>query len=455
MSTPSAEPGSAAALGERLRVNLDALLAGSDVPRLLVAYSGGLDSTVLLHLLREYCVKPARRLEAHHVDHALQADSAGWARRCAAIAAKLGVPFSSQRLTQSPSRGASIEAWAREARYAALLARCDARSALVTAHHQDDQAETVLLAALRGSGPHGLAAIRAAGEYHGCRVWRPLLNMRRDELLAYAQALDLEWLEDPSNGEPRFARNRLRATVLPLLEREFPGASKALAQVAILQAEVVTVLDALADRVLDGSQVLELALLRDCTPAMRPFLLKRWLARGGAVVPGRAQIEGLLDEALTARHDALPVIAWRGCAVRRFKDRFYLTAAAVPPPAPDPQVWAAPWSVLELPHGELRAAASDAPGLDRELLANAILTVRHRVGGERLRVHRTGPRRALKSLFQEWGVPPWQRASWPLLYIDEQLAAVPGHAVAVEFRAADAESALSFTWRPRAYSPHD
>lgn len=439
----------AASFATRCAARLDALLQASGVSALLVAYSGGLDSTVLLHLVRDYTQTRGLRVRAHHIDHALHTDSAAWTRRCAEVAARFGVTYSAERLASAPPAGASIEDWARHARYTALLAQTDAQTALLTAHHQDDQAETVLLHALRGSGPHGLAGIRTHGRYGDTRLLRPLLDESRTELRVYAQVHGLTWMEDPSNAEQRFARNRLRAAVLPTLEHAFPGATAALARVASLQGEVVQVLEALADQIIGDAPTLALSCLRDSAPPLRPYLIKRWLLRRGSPPPGRAQLQHILHDMLHARVDGAPAVVWRGVAVRRYDDRLFVTAASVPVPATPSPDWSSPWAALVLEHGELRAQAVAEQGLDARRLAHSSLGVRYRGGGERLRLHAGGPRRELKHLFQEWRVPPWQRAGWPLLYVGDQLAVVPGYAVAAEFRIVAAGPGLLFSWQPR------
>ena len=438
----------ALALATRCAARLDALLQGSGVSALLLAYSGGLDSSVLLHLLRDYTQTRGLRLQAHHIDHALHSDSATWNARCAELATHFGVAYSAERLASTPPAGASIENWARHARYAALLAHTDAQTALLTAHHQDDQAETVLLHALRGSGPHGLAGIRAHGRCGDTRLLRPLLDESRAELRIYADVHGLTWIEDPSNVEQRFARNRLRAAVLPTMEHAFPGAAAALARVASLQGEVVEVLEALADQIVGDAQTLPMSCLRDSAPPLRPYLIKRWLARRGGPPPGRAQLEHILHDMLHARVDGAPAVVWRGVAVRRYDDRLFVTTARVPLPAEHSPSWSSPWAALALKHGDLSAQAVAEQGLDTRRLAQSSLSVRYRCGGERLRLHAGGPRRELKHLFQEWRVPPWQRASWPLLYVGDQLAAVPGYAVAAEFRSVAAGPGLRFSWQP-------
>ena len=453
MNTPIAESEqqarAATALATRLYARFDALFAAQDIERVVLGFSGGLDSTVLLHLLSTYLTGRTVQLQAHHVDHGLQLDSRCWVVHCAQVTAQLGVDFRSTRLSGTPPVGASVEDWARQHRYACLLGQLDNRSILITAHHQDDQAETVLLQALRGAGPHGLAGIRSNGHYGDNRLLRPLHTEPRHDVLAYGHTHALTWLDDPSNNDSRFARNRLRKEVMPVLERKFPGAGAALARVATLQAEVVEVLDALVDALLRDDEPLDLALLRTCAAPLRPYVIKRWLARAGGPVPGRMQLEHMLRDMLDARNDGMPQVTWRNAAVRRYDNKFFLTAACLPVPGTETLEFVMPWTPLSLNHGSLQAYKTAIDGADPAALKRGALTVRFRHGGERLRLHAGGPRRALKSLFQEWRVPPWLRAGWPLVYVGEQLAVVPGQAIAAEFRASEDDAGIVFEWRPR------
>ncbi|MDG4605564.1 MAG: tRNA lysidine(34) synthetase TilS, partial [Candidatus Contendobacter sp.] len=216
--------------------------------RLIVGYSGGMDSHVLLHLLamqRE--LWPERTLEAIYVDHGLHPASAVWGGHCARVCRELNVPFRTLRIDARPAPGESPEAAARQARYAALAAALEPDAALLTAHHRDDQAETLLLQLLRGAGPHGLAAMPEAARLGQGRLLRPLLNVDRAALLAYAHTQQLQWIEDASNADTGFDRNYLRHRILPLLRERWPAANRVLARSARLCAETAGWLDAEAD----------------------------------------------------------------------------------------------------------------------------------------------------------------------------------------------------------------
>lgn len=388
-------------------------LALDPVPEGLVAlgFSGGLDSTVLLHLLAGRADIRARGLRALHVDHGLHPDSAQWAEACAGACRELGVAFESRRVTVQ-AQGDGLEAAAREARRAAYAAWQRDGETLALAHHRDDQAETVLLRLLRGAGD-GLAAMRPLRRFGRGGLWRPLLAVPRALLQQYAREHGLRWIEDPSNASEHHDRNYLRQRVLPTLAQRWPQAAGALARSAALLA---TQSDLLADedvrrlarlQGLDPATLSVPALLAQ-PPAWRDRLLRAWVAALGLPpLPGDA-LATIAGELLPARADARAEFAWAGAVIRRWRD---LLHAGRPLP-PLPEGWSARWdgrAPLPLPTGEhLRfepAAGFDAP-----------LHVRGRVGGERLVLPGREHSSELKHLLQDLGVPPWQRARLPLLF---------------------------------------
>lgn len=209
------------------------LIAHPQICRLIVGYSGGLDSHVLLHGLamhRPYWL--TQKLEAIYVDHGLQTASAVWGEHCAEVCRDLNMPFRVLKIDARPVPGESPEAAARRARYAALAAELGFDSALLTAHHRDDQAETLLLQLLRGAGPYGLAAMPAVSRLGQGRLLRPFLEVDRAELLAYAGKHGLRWIEDASNTDTGFDRNYLRHRVLPLLRERWPAVNRTLSRSA-------------------------------------------------------------------------------------------------------------------------------------------------------------------------------------------------------------------------------
>ncbi len=377
----------------------------------LAAFSGGLDSTVLLHWLAAH---PAMHggLRALHVDHGLHADSAAWAAQCRDACAALGVPLEVVRVEVARDSGHGPEAAARAARHGAFAAALREGEALALAHHADDQAETFLLRALRASGPDGLAAMRPWLAYGAGWAWRPLLHTPREALLAHARAHGLRWIEDPSNADPSFDRNYLRHAVMPRLRERWPHAAAALAASARLSAEAADLLDAEDARLLATLQtgradVLDATALRALPAARRARVLRRWVAGLGLPPLPANGIERIERELLPARHDAEPAFAWAGACVRHWRNALH----AGVPRAPLPADWEATWdgrAALPLPGGGL-LRLEGAGGFDAPLRVHA----RH--GGERIALPGRGHHHALKHVLQDLGMPPWERERLPLL----------------------------------------
>jgi len=303
----------------------------------VVAWSGGLDSTVLLHLLRRARRLPRARLElrAIHVDHGLQPAAAGFRAFCARMARQWKLPLELVEARVERARGASLEEAAREARRAALAAALAPGELLVTAQHADDQLETLLLALLRGAGPAGLAAMPAAMPFAGTRLLRPLLDFARDELAAYARAQRLAWIDDPTNDEPRFDRNYLRARVLPLLRSRWPAIARTAARSARHCAVAAQALQAAGARdvalAADGAD-LEIAVLRRWSPARRAAALRAWIQAAGARAPNERHVREI-EAMLAARADAHPQLRLPGATLRRHGGRLQIEVAAASPAA--------------------------------------------------------------------------------------------------------------------------
>ncbi len=430
------------------------------VRRYRVACSGGLDSTVLLHL----CVDARERLGAAvtavHVDHGLHPASAEWARHCEDACARLDVPLLVLRVDARAAKGESPEAAARAARYAALAPLIDDGDCLLTAHHQDDQAETVLLQLLRGAGPHGLAAMPAVERFGRGRHARPLLGCAREDLHAYAGRAGLRWIDDPSNADTGFRRNYLRHEILPRLKSQWPAAARTLARAASHNASAAALLDALAEHDLGGISdeaegSLPIGALAALAPERQANAIRRWLHRLGLPLPTTAQLERLRVDVLGAAIDATPRLCWPGAEIRRYRDRLY----GMRPPAPHDPGAVLPWDLavpLGLPDGGRLTAQA---GTDRASASMTRLralrpgegpvTVRFRRGGEQCRpAGRGGHRHELRKLLQEAGIPPWLRDRVPLIHVGDALAAVVGVCVSEGWQAGPGEAGIVIAWEP-------
>lgn len=438
-----------------LHQSLEQLLATQpQARRLVLAYSGGLDSHVLLHLLATHRAAWAKRtLTAVYVDHGWHHASAAWGEHCARICQDLDVPFQTLKIKAPPAVGESREAVARCARYAALAGILDANSALLTAHHQDDQAETLLLQLLRGAGPHGLAAMPVASRLGPGWLLRPLLEIDRAALLSYARAHGLVWIEDASNADPAFDRNYLRHCVLPLLQRRWPAAARTLARSARWCAEAAAELDQLAaadlvDAVAARADQLRLVVVRALSEQRQRSLLRYWLRTLALPAPDSRQLEQLRHDLLSAAPDRQPWVRWPGGEVRRYRGVLYAMPPLPPHDRQGSRLWISAngrYPDLELPGlGRLRLQPVVGAGVCAALLADPMLTVRFRQGGERFCPVGRHHSQELKKLLQDAGIPPWERDRLPLLYQGSTLVAVIGLGVAAQAAASADEPG----WQP-------
>lgn len=413
---------------EILRRKLDELVATAPAARrYIVAFSGGLDSTVLLHALAACTERELDAVLAVHVDHGLHTDSASWAAHCEAFAAGLGVDYAMRQVTVDRSAEGGLEAAARHARYAALRSFIEPGDWLLSGHHQDDQAETLLLNLMRASGPAGLAGIAPVRRFAAGWLVRPLLDTPRDDLEAYAESLGLDYVEDPSNLDQLFDRNYLRHEILPRLEQRWPDAAGRIRRSSELARDAAGLLAQRAaedcDRLGDRSDRLSIAGLTALSPARQRNVLRHAIGELGLPVPGAARIESILSDLLTARPDAQPLVAWPGGEARRYRDRLYLLPASAGRIGPDRQAVEGLHMPLEHGLGALVFEPGSDYGLSDALVEDG-LEVRYRVGGEEIRPYGQRHTKKLKKLLQESGVVPWMRERLPLVYSSGRLVAV-------------------------------
>lgn len=392
-----------------MRVLPDVVMRNDSRP-LLVGYSGGLDSTVLLHLLALDLQTLASGLRALHVHHGLHADADAWAAHCQRNCDALGIELMIERV-QVENAGLGREGAARAVRHAAFARSLHNDEVLALAHHRDDQAETFLLRALRGSGVDGLAAMRPWRAYARGWLWRPLLETSRDALREYAGKHDLSWIEDPSNGDASLDRNFLRTQVLPLLHARWPQASSAFARSASLCADTADLLNAGDDIALASASNDEGTLAVDALQALpaarRARVLRRWVDQCGLrPLPGNG-VASIEDGLFSASAAGEARFEWAGACIQHWRGRLHAQSIPLALP-PD---WSCEWDgseILQLPTGatlELSGAARfDTP-----------MRVHARQGGERILLPGRTHHHALKHVLQDHGIPPWQRIGMPLL----------------------------------------
>lgn len=430
---------SAASLSAALEAHAPAGATG-----LVVALSGGADSAGLLSaaaaLGRSFRGLPLR---AVHVDHGLQAAAAAFREACAADCARLNVPLTVIGAEVRLMPGASIEAAAREARYAALQAQLRPGECLLTAHHCEDQAETLLLQALRGAGLKGLSAMPICRPFGAGWHLRPVLHVPRAELAGAGG------VADPMNQDRRFDRSYLRGAVWPLIETRWPGAARALARTAHHAAQAQSVLDdiAAADvaRLRDGD-ALSVPGLRTLEPAARLHALRYWLWEAGVEPPSTARLSEALRQMLEAQSDHSPAMHWGDHALRRYRQRVFLTAAR-PPRLEGVRQWTVRrGAAVDLGPGlgTLRWVAQ-AGGIDVSRLGSAVV-VRRRQGGECLRPAVRAKTHSVQHLCQSLGVLPWLRDALPLVFAPQGLIAVADLWLETRRCAAAGEPGLGVAW---------
>lgn len=396
-----------------------------------IAYSGGLDSHVLLHLAANLRDQYNFTLRAVHVNHGLSPHADRWAAHCLAVCHDLHIELIQQTLTLERMSGDSLEETARDARYAIFAELLAENDVLLTAHQQDDQAETVLLQLLRGAGPKGLAAMPALKTlgigFHG----RPLLNITRAQLQQYARQNKLNWIDDESNTNQRFTRNYLRHAILPVLKQRFPSVTKTLARTASHCAET----DALLDEViaLDLMRVridqysLCIKTLLTLSSIRQRHLLRAFLSELRFPIPTTAKMRDIQERFLMAGNDRTPHVHWEQVELRRYQHRLYAMHCL---PLHDSER-TFQWDLVEplfIPGiGQL-----ENPGLRCTV---APVTVRFRQGGERCQLPGRVHRHSLKHLFQTWQIPPWLRERMPLIYLQDELIAIPGYFIHEAYKA--------------------
>jgi len=415
--------------------------------RVIIAYSGGVDSHVLLHaiaLLRSEF--PSINLLAIYINHGLLSSADDWAKHCEKICKKLKIDFKKIKIHVDQKTGESLEAQARIARYEAFLNLMQKQDYLVTAHHQDDQAETCLLQFLRGAGPKGLAAMPEIISFgKGCLI-RPFLSISRQEILDYAKENKLSWIEDDSNHDTKFTRNFLRYEIMPLLRQRWPSVCKTIMRVSQYSAEADQLLQEFAKQDLKslGNQdgTLNIIELKKLSFLRQKNSIRVWLHEKNYLLPSAIKLDHIIHDVIYAKEDAMPCVSWGNIGVRRFQNKLYVMKILLKHDAHAEYYWEELLKPFELPNGlgtlycEL---VDETCGHPTQLIAKNKITlplkIKFRCGGESCYLPGHKIKLTLKNLFQEWKIPPWERDRIPLIYINDELAVIVGYAVCQGFAA--------------------
>ncbi len=415
----------------------------SEIKTWWLAYSGGVDSQVLLHLLSQLKSQYKLDVRAVYIDHGLQKESRQWQQHCKESCLSLNIPFQSFSVYAHAARGESPEATARTARYAALSKLINKNHCLLTAQHQDDQAETLLLQLFRGAGSAGLAAMPFYAEFSAGWHVRPLLNFSQKVIMDYAQQHQLPWVEDPSNKNNKYDRNFIRNQITPLLKQRWPSIEKTISNSADLQSENKKLLEILAAEDLSKIDLENNILCIDDLKKLEEIrlrnLLRYWIRKQQFDIPSRKIMQQIIQQLLYSSEDSTPNIRWSGVEMHRYKNRIYINSVT---DHNEKQIFQ--WDgveplILDSINRKLFMRCCQGKGLIKNIIGKT-LKVSFRQGGEKIKPAGRDGTHSLKKLFQEAEVPPWLRPCIPLIYLDDELIAVTGHWIADAYSVSKEES---------------
>jgi tRNA(Ile)-lysidine synthase len=403
-----------------------------------IALSGGLDSVVLLHLFARLREKEGNlTVSAHHINHGLSVNAVAWADFCSQLCCDLAIDFSCSCVCLQKKSRTSLEALAREKRYACLTQGLSANSYLVSAHHQDDQLETVLLALKRGSGNTGLQGIRSKQPLKIGYLIRPLLDFSRLQLEAYAQFFGLQWIEDESNKDQIFDRNYIRHTISPLLKARWPAIAKTVARSASICQEQQQLLDEIAQ--LDftrcvyhllNQNILDINELKALSVARRNNVLRYWFKQSNLNYPSSKQLLAVWDDMVLAGDSASPLMQFKGVTLRRYRDHLYLVEEQAVVDFNKPITWQGE-SQLSLLGGRVKLnfqlSTEQKDGLAIQPHSQVEICFRAHFPAKLActPIGRSGSR-SVKKLLHEYHVPPWLRDDIPFVFIDGKLQQAVG-----------------------------
>ena len=397
----------------------------SSYNQLIVAYSGGMDSVVLLHLLATNH-QLRDKITAVYINHGINSQADQWDKFCKKTCEALMVDYLSQKINHQFSKtDRNLEKKLRDARYEAFSSLTPNDSCLITAHHADDQAETVLLQLFRGSGIKGLAAMSEKTTIQHTQLIRPLLAYPKAVLLAYANHHNLSWIEDDSNYNTNLRRNFVRHELLPLVKKKWPGVNTILNRTAKLASEATQLINLVAKQDLisvlnQNNRTIDILLLKNLTQIRQKNLLRYWLSELKLPIPSEVKINEVIKNAIYSNYDSLPIVTWNGGEVRRFKNNLYAMSPLI---YHNPQLTLSYHQQPIVLPGDLGTLCLEIPnGLSAEAI-----TITFRNNGELIQLDGRQGKRKLKKLMQEWQIPPWLRNRIPLIYCKEKLISVVGY----------------------------
>lgn len=397
---------------------------------LLIALSGGVDSVALLSLSVRLQEQNAVTVRAVYIDHGLQHQSIEWGNHCAALCKSLAVPFEQVEVTVDRKAGLSPEAAARDARYSAFEKLIKDGEYLCTAHHADDQAETLLLQLFRGAGINGLASMPELREFGDGYLLRPLLQVSQAEITDYAKQIGLSWCEDPSNKDLRYDRNYVRRELLPAIAKRWPQVTQSIARSAshCAEAQLLTSELAVQDSVrnpADSKSTMSVQHLRTLSVVRQKNLLRHWVSQCGFQAPSTVQLQQIFNDLVAGGDDGQGRVGFGVAEIARYQDDLYLASRGSFDPLPDFEYqWLHSEKVLTIEELDWQLDAAEHVNL-KPYIGKPLL-VRNRRGGERWRPDPDGHSTQVKSLLQQRRVPPWMRSRLLFVFHGENLIDICG-----------------------------
>jgi tRNA(Ile)-lysidine synthase len=420
-----------------------AQMSQHSLSRIYVGYSGGVDSHVLLHLCASI-TDLKDKIIAVYVHHGLKLEADAWALHCQHIARELAVEFQVLYVNALPSQGESPEEAARNARYTALKELIGGACALLVAQHREDQLETVLLQLFRGGGLRGLSGMPKSMVFGQGLLLRPLLNVAKQDIVDYAITQQLHWIEDPSNGQSDYDRNFLRNDILPLLRQRWPALDKTVSRSATHCASAEALLSQSARQWFlsvfnAGDHSLSLSKMQQFDHQQQSYIIRSWFQQLALKMPAQAFVERIFREVAYARQDSDPLLAGQGINIRRYRDKLYCLRPIQAEALAD-IIWLNTTTSVAIGEHRLLSCVSATNGIAGACWRSAKIVVRFRVHGEKISLPKRVGQHALKNLFQEAGIPPWQRVTMPFIYLDGQLAAVGDKWISRDFYREEADA---------------
>lgn len=421
-----------------------------DSRKFWIAFSGGLDSCVLLHLFYMNKKNINQSIEAIYVNHGLQQEAEDWGEFCKKQCDEYGIAFSQVKISKPHDKGTSIEEWARQERYALINEGMNEKEVLFTAHHQDDQVETFFLQALRGAGTRGLSSMPMVKQYDNKYHARLLLSYSRESLLNYAKENKLAWCEDKSNADTRYDRNYFRHKLTPLIEGRWPAYRETISRLINHQNETRQMLDEIASSDLELASLespycLNLNVIKKISIARQKNLIFKWLKEVDFKTPASKNMNKIISDVIDSTAEKSPCVNWQDVEVRRYKDVLYTAKAMAKHDVLTEYQWK-PEKALSLLGEELIANSAQGLGISKTKTQGANFIVRYRSGGETIRPENTSQTKTVKQLFQEKSVLPWMRDRIPLVFIDGELAVIPGICIDERYSATVDEPSWDIHW---------